>query len=299
MSQVRRLAHAYNINVEELTPRKGAFQALLRGGGSLCVKQMKLPRQEVKFIVRSLQHLRDAGYSYSPKLLYTKRAQPWLRQHEVRYVLTNWVDGKSPDFSHVSQLRKAVKTLAEFHKYAQGLKMTNVPETRMPISHLDEHIKSSSKFIEQRVPSEQALPFIEMCTVAMDYLKRPNTQRAIRHELRAKAFVHGDYNYHNIMIDSTGHYQLIDFDKTALQARMYDLAHLMYRVCPWNGDDAARLIEVYDRIRPITQADLCLFVTFRCIPGSLIRSIHWGGNLDLPSPEKIRRHMKWLRNTCG
>lgn len=134
---------------------------------------------------------------------------------------------------------------------------------------------------------------------ALHFLRGNDAQAAIRREIRAKAYVHGDYNYHNIVVDSSGHYNLIDFDKTALQVRMYDLAHIMYRICPWNDDRASRLIEIYDRARPLSRGDIRLLVALLCLPGSLIRSIHWGGKLDIPRKEVLRRHTAWLHKMYG
>jgi CotS family spore coat protein len=298
VSLITQIEQEYGIRVTELTPIRTAFRAFSNNGRVLCVKPMNVPRQEVKFVVIVLKHLRKKGYSYSPKVLYTKQGKPWMNRHGVRYLLTNWIDGHSPDFTHFSHLKKTVKTLAKFHIHAEGLEISNIPEERNLIVHLEENFQFYKSLIQKQVPSEQAKPFVEMCDTAIYYLQKSGTKKAIQQEVKKKSFVHGDYNYHNLIIDSTEHCQLIDFDNTALQVRMYDLVHLMYRVCPWNGDDALRLLEVYDQVRPISQDDLRLFVTLRYIPGSFIRSMGWG-KLDIPSSKQIHSHLGWLQKTYG
>lgn len=300
MSLITQLERDYKLTVTDLhAGARGVYKVVTKRNGVLCLKPYEAPRLDVKFTAQVLLHLMKSGYSYSPRLMPTAHGKPWMYRSGTRYMLSDWVQGTSPEFTHAAVLNNAVRALANFHKHAKGLKVHNAPEHRKPVFHLQERLLSSRRYIRSHLKLEQAKPYLHMCDRAMTYLKHPDVVRAIQREQAAGSFVHGDYASHNLLVDAKGHVHVIDFDMSSLQARMKELAHVIHRSHPWQGDDGAlRLIELYDKVRPLSQRDLRLLVAFLAIPVPLMRSIY-RAKIRFPKKETLRRQERWLRDLFG
>jgi Ser/Thr protein kinase RdoA (MazF antagonist) len=96
---------------------------------------------------------------------------------------------------------------------------------------------------------------------------------AVKHEASVGAFVHGDYNYPNLIFDRERFIHLIDFENTSHQVRMTDLAHILHRNVAWMGDETLRWIEYYDRTRPLSSGDKHLLFALLHVPYPLVRAI--------------------------
>lgn len=80
---------------------------------------------------------------------------------------------------------------------------------------------------------------------------------------------------------------------------MEDLAHVLHRNAPWQVHQMSRLIEVYDRVRPLAQDDLHLLVALLLQPYPLIRALRAGRSIHaiqsrLPGTSLVKRYVRQL-----
>jgi CotS family spore coat protein len=268
------LEHQYGIEIRQWRDMKDVVCVETQKHGHLCLKPFHFPAEEVQFIADVLQHLERKGFPYSPRMQTTRQGQYWMSYGHRRYILTNWIHGQAPAFEHPTQLRKSVRTLARFHKHAQNMDATCIPIGRNRVPNLEKRFRDAEGRIGLNHDKvKDTKPFQEICREAIRHLKTANAKRAIAAEAACTAFVHGDFNYPNIVVDEHKHHQLIDFENTSHYVRMEDLAHIIHRNHPWQADGGLRLIEVYDQVRPIHGDDLRLLVALLCEPYPLIRML--------------------------
>lgn len=273
MKLVSRVEHTYRIEIVDWKPVKDVYRLRTRDHGILCLKPYDLPVEEVEFIAAVQEHVRRDGFRFAPRTLYTRNKNVGFEAKGIWYMLTPWVTGASPFFRNISRLHQGVRSLAQFHKSAHNLSVRATPMKRIKVRGIKQQFEHQIRKIEQNYRGCCAEILKDLCTASLSQLETSKVKGAIDHEAEVKAFVHGDYNYPNIIQDKRGQYHLIDFENTSLRVRMEDLAHLIHRNAPWQGEKALRMIDTYDRIRPMSENDLQLLIALLYQPYPLIRAI--------------------------
>jgi Ser/Thr protein kinase RdoA (MazF antagonist) len=267
------IEEAYPLKIRKSTRVRDVYRLQTTKGCMYCSKSYDIPEPEVHFIARVMIHLAETGFQYGPRITSTNSKALWAMRKEKPYMITNWVRGRSPNFKERSEWKKAIRTLAVFHRHAEGILLQEVPEGRDRFSFLPKMIENYRVTISEYNEIGDMGIFISLCNDAIHYLNQPKSIEATNHESSVRAFVHGDYNYPNLVIDRKDAIHLIDFENTSLQARMTDLAHILHRNFAWNGKEMVRWIEYYDHIRPLSSEDRHLLFALLHAPYPLVRAI--------------------------
>jgi Ser/Thr protein kinase RdoA (MazF antagonist) len=294
------IEEAYPLTIRNSTRIRDVYRLLTAKGRMLCSKSYDIPEPEVHFIARVMMHLAETGFQYGPRIIPTKSQALWAIRKEKPYMITNWVRGRSPKFKERLEWKKAIRTLATFHQHAEGITLDDVPPGRDRIAFLPNMIDHYRVTISEHKGIGDMSAFISLCDEATYYINQPMSLEATNHEMSVRAFVHGDYNFPNLVIDRKDSIHLIDFENTSLQARMTDLAHILHRNFPWNGEDTVRWIEYYDHIRPISSVDRHLLFALLHVPYPLVRAIRLNKNNKiiksrLPQTRMIDQYVNTLR----
>ncbi len=296
------IEHQYGIRISKYYALRDVYRIETTRKEDLCLKPYRIPAGEVRFITAVLNHLVQNGFLYSPRLFLTYRQSPYFQYGNNFYMLTNWVNGKSPIFQDMRQLRKSVRTLARFHRHAESLNIIEVPDGRLRVWSLKKRFECAKQTIQKDYGGDDSRKRIavEMCERALEMLTNESVTKALEREAEAKAFVHGDYNYPNLVVDQHNHHHLIDFDNTSYHARMEDLAHIIHRNYPWRNDGAIRLIDIYNRVRIIEKNDIYLLVALLYEPYPLIRAIQQKkrhphlNDIVMPSVSTFKQYSNFL-----
>jgi CotS family spore coat protein len=274
MSLLAEIEHQYGIQINKCTKVKDVYRVETKQHGSLCLKSYRVSIEEVQFIAVVQEYLIQNGFLYSPRVFLNRDGLPYIQTHGACYMLTNWVNGQNPRYQNIKQLKKSVRTLAAFHSHAKYISIS-APKRRFRVFSLEDRFKSTYSAVKKYDDRDSAKrdAMLHLCKQALEQFEDAHVQKAILHEAKIKAFVHGDYNYPNLVVDAQGNHQLIDFDNTSLHVRMEDLAHIIHRNYPWQADGAFRLIDVYSHVRPIGKDELRLLVALLHEPYPLIRAI--------------------------
>jgi thiamine kinase-like enzyme len=146
---------------------------------------------------------------------------------------------------------------------------------------------------------DRMVSLVPLCEEVLHYLAQPAVAEAIASEQRVSAFVHGDYNYPNLIKDSHHKLHLIDFENTSLNVRMNDLSHILHRNCLWDSSRMLRWIEYYERKRPLSPYDLNLLHAQLMAPYHVVRNIRIGGfrhaESVIPTSSRLSRYRRELR----
>ena len=260
----------YGIHILKQLKVRDVYKLITQNHGILCLKSYDIPEPEIRFIAQVFTHLAGINFKHSPKILLTLSQSLWITRNEVHYMLTNWVVGQKTDFSKKNIFKKALRILARFHSVSQGLTALDVPEARIRYSSLGERITSYRNILGE-YPKMGRL--ISLCNEALEHLNRPTVVKAIEQEQARFAFVHGDFNYPNLVLDTSRSMHMIDFENTSLNMRMLDLSHILHRNFPWQGKKTLQWIEYYNRKRQLSKEDLHLLHSLLLVPYPVIRAI--------------------------
>ncbi|MFD0694207.1 phosphotransferase [Paenibacillus sp. GCM10027628] len=287
----------YGIHILEQVKVRDVYRLITQDHGILCLKSYSISKREIRFITQIYNHLEKNGFIYGPKTLLTQNGRNWITRDGVHYMLTNWVEGGSPDFNHRDMFKKALRKLAQFHQAAQGMLAEGAPEARTRYNKLVERMTSYQSLLDENPDMDH---FITMNHKAIEYLGHPKVIKAIEQEQAAGAFVHGDFNYPNLVLDGSDSLHLIDFENTSLHVRMLDFSHILHRNFPWQGKEILHWVEYYDRKRSLSAEDLHLLYALLLVPYPIIRElkrIKKGQHVKImvPSDEQINHYKKELR----
>jgi CotS family spore coat protein len=292
------LEQEYGIHILKQVRVRDVFQIHTLEHGVLCLKSYAISEPEIGMIVQVMLHLAENGFLQGPSIHFTLNGCPWITRDEIHYMLTNWVIGENPDFGERKLFKKAIRLLARFHSIAQSFPVEHTAEERIKFHKLQKSITASRDLLaEQRGMGR----FVSLCNKAMKHLDNPIMVKALSKEQDDRAFVHGDYNYPNLVLDTSGTLHMIDFDNTSLHVRMEDFSHILHRNYPWQGKEICRWIEYYDRKRPLSDEDLHILYTLLLVPYPLIRALksHNRNALEkmvLPTKNQVRKYRKELKN---
>ncbi|USB33105.1 phosphotransferase [Paenibacillus sp. YPG26] len=285
----------YGIRIRRATRVKDVYK-IETGHAVYCLKAYDFPEEEVRFITRVLSCLDEHQFTRSQKVYPTVDQAAYLSHEGTYYTLTNWVHGQQPKFARTSDLRRGIATLAKFHLLATGFPALEAPESRIRYSRLPGELSDYKNLL---LPHPRTNHLVEQCDEALELLQQPKVLEAVQQEQVNGAFIHGDYNYPNLVKDRKNTIHLIDFENTSMHVRTKDLAHILHRNCLWNAAGMLRLIEYYQRYRPMGTSELRLLLALLTAPYHVVRNLRIGGLRSagpiIPSPGLLRRYQRELR----
>ncbi|MFC5406533.1 phosphotransferase [Cohnella soli] len=290
-----RVEQMYGIKIRDTFQIRDVYR-IRTADASYCLKSYVFPEDEVRFITRILSYMDEHGFTRGQKVYPTLEQSSYMTHDGVSYTLTNWVDGQRPVFAMKIDLKNGVRTLAKFHSIAEGFPSAEAPVARIRYSGLNHEVSEYKQLLSQYKNSEH---LAALCEEVLGYLHQPKVLEAVDAEQKASAFVHGDYNYPNLMKDKRGKLHLIDFDNSSLHARMKDLSHILHRNFVWNGAEMLRWIDYYQRYRQLSSSDLSLLHALLSAPYHVVRNIRIGGirlaKRVIPTLAHMNKYQRELR----
>ncbi|MET3208594.1 UNVERIFIED_CONTAM: CotS family spore coat protein [Paenibacillus sp. PvR008] len=295
MSILPIVERTYGLKIRNSHQIKDVYK-IKTANATYCLKPYSFSEDEVRFIVRILSWLDERGFTRSQKVYPTVQQSAYMTHKGSSYTLTNWVNGQNPKFTKRIDFKKAIATLARFHSRAEGFPIDEAPASRIRYAGLDHEV---SGYKEQLTPYKSTTHLVTLCEEVLNLLQQPNILEAIDREQKAAAFIHGDYNYPNLIIDRQHRLHLIDFENCSLHVRMKDLSHILHRNYLWNGTGMLRWIDFYQRYRPLSALDLQLLHALLLTPYHVVRNMRRGGIRSakrvIPTVAKLNKYRRELR----
>jgi Ser/Thr protein kinase RdoA (MazF antagonist) len=296
MSILSNVEQMYGIKIHRTRQMKDIHK-IETANTTYCLKPYKFPEEEIRFITRVLSYLDERGFTRSQKVYPTIQQTAYMTYEGVSYTLTNWVHGLRPEFTKRIDFKKGIATLAKFHSSTVGFPVTEAPPSRIRYEGLSDEIAGYKKRL---IPYRGTAHLVALCEEVSHRLQQPKVREAIAQEQKAAAFIHGDYNYPNLIKDKQLKIHMIDFENCSLHVRMKDLSHLLHRNCLWNGTKMLRAIDYYQRYRPLSTHDLHLLHALLISPYHVVRNIRIGGFRSakrvIPSFAHLNKYRRELRS---
>lgn len=182
------------------------------------------------------------------------------------YIVKRWFNGRECNVQKDYEIMEAVRNLAYLHNILKLPLPTEevIPESQGLLEEFELHnreLKKIRAFIRKRTgKGEFEMAFLkyfeqmyEIADRATARLKRMESTRAAAAEPDCEAIVHGDYNYHNILMLPMG-IATVNFDNFRMDVQSADLYYFMRKLLEkhqWDPFLGEQMIRSYTLIHPI------------------------------------------------
>ena len=237
--------------------------------GTFLLKEMSFPEKRVPALYTLYNYMEEEGYKNVDAIIKNKENELFTEtEWGSKYLLKRWFHGKECDTNREQDILDGVQNLALLHRI---MKMPNECEgirNDLPeefIRH-NREMKKVRAFIRGKVgKGEFELVFLkyfdrmfEWAEVSTKKLEQSGYENLLAQSMEQGSIVHGDYNYHNILITPKG-IATTNFERFHYGIQLSDFYYFLRKTMEknrWSVELGDKMLECYNRILPLTEAEL-------------------------------------------
>lgn len=268
----------YDVEVKGTRRIRGAFFCDTSEGDML-LKETGISdrRAALLYIVLSRLELERSVKADTP--VFTKDGELLAASRDgTRYMMKKWYSGRECDVKKESEIIAASGNLARLHNVLRWEETgtDRPPAGRDPVEELARHNREMKKvrsFIRARVAKNEfeylyLESFEKMYALAVRVLERMEGSGCMDlygKSVRSGRMLHGDYNYHNLIMLSGG-MAVTNFEHLRIGIQAQDLYYFIRKAmekCHWKQKLGREMLEAYQSVRKIEPVEkeyigLCL-----------------------------------------
>ncbi len=264
----------YDINVNSTRKTRGAVLCDTKQGLML-LKKLDVSKKRIPVLCKLCAYLSESGFQRVDSIV-ENREQNFISEMPDGecYILKRWFAGKECDIKREDDTLEAVRNLAGVHRILRNIDLEN-EETSLVLAGEDlqnvyqrhnREMKKVRSFIRKKVEKgDFEILFLKyfddmygVAQAAEERLKESGYETILRQSRENNTMVHGDYNYHNLIMTSRG-IATTNFEHFRQDVQMADLYYFMRKVLEknqWSTVLGNRMLEAYGRILPLSKEEL-------------------------------------------
>lgn len=244
---------------------------------SYCLKKVYYELEDLLYVYSAIEWLYRNNIRV-PKLLPTIDNNRFVKFNNMLFILTPWIEGEKCCFDNMNHIEISIKKLAQIHSISRKFKPILGSSSKegfddyyiSTLKHFQDLLRSSNdsfrykdKFSKKFI-SDFDINF-RLAKISLDMSNKIDKNQLSR------SLCHGDYVNKNIIIPKDNDPWIIDFDKCKMDYCAKDLSYFLRRLLKrentkWNLDLSLKVIETYNKIAPLTKADIYYIVSYICFP---------------------------------
>ena len=265
----------YDVEAESTRRIRGAFFCETKEG-TMLLKETRISAQRASFLYKMLCSLEAAGYQNVDTPVFTKENTLISTSRDgTHYMLKKWFPGRECDVRRQSDIIAAVRNLAQLHQKAAGIRQWECgDDIRIPLGrHLKEEflchnreLKKIRSFIRNKVNKGKfEYLFLEyfdkiyrVALKAADRLDSSDYEALYSESVKNRTFIHGDYNYHNVLMLSDGSMATTNFDHARVDVKVQDFYYFLRKVMEkhhWDEELGKAMVDNYTEICGMTEPE--------------------------------------------
>ena len=284
VSYIRRvIENNYDINIRDIEQIKNAYKIEAKDGG-YCVKVIGYQFPHFYFILSAMKHLQNRGFKTIPSILKSKNNIDFIKLGDKYAYLTEWIPSRISNYDNPVELAKVSQKIGELHTWSTGFRLNMNMSPRYGWykwintfnTRCDEILDFANRISQKARKSEFDRIYlanlnseIERGRESIEGLMRSDYFYLMNKEVMKCGFCHHDLAHHNILVDSSGELNIIDFDYCILDSHTHDLSSLMIRAMKdgkWSDDKADLILNNYCLTNDITDEELKIMKYFIKFP---------------------------------
>lgn len=249
-------------DIEVMRTRKGRGAILCETGrGLLIFKEYSGNPERLKVQDLLLKTIAEKGLVQAESLIPNKEGELFTKDKDgVNYILKEYRDARECNIREKAECLEAIRILAGLHLSTQAglpLEMSKALSVGNEYEKKNRELKKIRKFLKARSQKTWfEISLLGCFDTFYDQAREAQEGWAAYQHVAGeqKAFCHGDYQYHNLLVDDRGWY-LINFERCVQDDPVRDL-HLILRKLleksNWCVELGEELLAAYERVRPLS-----------------------------------------------
>ena len=259
----------YDVIVNDTRKVRGAVM-YATDQGPVLLKEMTFSEKRVPVLYDLSKELEKHGYPRTDGIMKTKEdAFFCVSEDDTKYILKKWFYGRECDHQKESDIMEAVRNLALLHRTMEECE--NIPNYEREsldqeyFRHNRELRKVRAYIRDRSMKGDFELFFLkhfedlyQWAEAAAEQIKTSGYKELLQKSMQEGKLVHGDYNYHNILITSAG-VATTNFEHIYSGIPVTDLYDFLRKIMEknqWNVSLGHKILEAYSRILPLSEQEL-------------------------------------------
>lgn len=270
----RYVLEKYNIDVNGTRKIRGAVLCETDQGPFL-LREAGTAQGRVLALCRLYDYLGRQGYPNTDQIILNKEGECVTSLEDgSRYLLKKWFQGRECDIRKPAELLEASGNLAKLHLLLRGLdipEVTAAEPLEQEYERHDRELKKVRRFVRNLSPKGEFEVAFLRCfdqmyqwAEAADSLLKCSSYRGFYEESIGKAcIVHGEYNYHNILMIRDGYGKTsiatVNFEKYKMNIQTEDLYYFLRKVMEkqgWKERLGDSMLNAYSAISPLEDREI-------------------------------------------
>ncbi len=267
----------YDIEIRGTRKIRGAFFCDTNEG-TMLLKEAGVSDRRAPLLYIMLSNLGNAGYPNIDIPVYNKEGSLIsISRDGTRYMLKKWFSGRECDVRKECEILQATINLGELHNKMSWFEEDGPTGTQTGYLPLGRHLKEEfarhnremkkvRAFIRDKVAkSSFEFLFLEyfekMYTIAERVTKRlekSGYNNLYEESIQSKKLVHGDYNYHNVILTS-GKMATTNFEHFRVDVQAQDLYYFLRKVMEkhqWEEGLGKAMLDAYQSVRELDTREM-------------------------------------------
>ena len=267
----------YDMEAESTRKIRGAFFIDTKEG-TMLLQEAKISDRRALLLYMMQCHLETEGYPDIDTLMFTKEHKLVSTAKDgTRYVLKKWFPGRECDVRRESDVLESCTNLARIHRkmcWQDVCGMEEKTEIRPPAGrHLKEEflchnreMKKVRTFIRKRVTKgrfeylflEHFEQMYKLAQQVTEQLESSQYESLYQESIEKKQMIHGDYNYHNVIMQSRG-IATTNFEHFRIDVQAQDLYYFLRKVMEkhhWKEPLGDAMLEAYNKKKTLQSREL-------------------------------------------
>lgn len=235
---------------------------------TLCLKRLRQTYDKVLFSVNAQIHINNKGGNV-PRVLINKKGEAVIQYNHQLFVLYEWLEGENLYFNVNSDLEKAIKGLAAFHKASKGYKYPQDSRESTKFGQWPELYSSMKNRFEQWKYQACADEFnashttylncvdsmIETANLTLEFLDKSQYKNLVIPDSDLKVLCHQDYGVGNVISTQKG-VIVLDLDSVSFDFLVRDLRKIIGKMAEKSGRLDLNVIDTiigwYSSVNPVS-----------------------------------------------
>lgn len=263
----KEIMDVYGLDIKSIIPFKDSYIIHCDKGRKI-LKKTDLTPERINFIHEAKEHLIRNNFTNLDRYICTLDGDPFFVSGDVRYVITEAVDGRECNFDSRADVVKASNILACMHKASRGLVVSEKSKPKDELGKLPgyfikrlEEIKKLKKIAKKGKTKfdflflEHIDYYYDLGLKAIEALSSSKYEVLVETARREGILCHHDYTHSNILCNENGVW-VINYDFCCFELKIYDIANLIrrkMRKCSWDINEAKTIIYEYGKIEDLSR----------------------------------------------
>lgn len=261
----------YEIEVSGARKVRGAVLCDTKQG-VLLLKELTISEKRIPALYKIGIHLLESGYERVDMIVQNREGELVSTAPDgTKYIVKRWFYGRECESTKESDLIAGAQNLAGLHR--KLCKIADIEWEQFGENDLREEYRRHNremKKVRSFVRTKPAKGDFELVFLkyfdSMYAQAEQAEQRLLSSDYEAlckksemdRTIVHGDYNYHNILMTQNG-VATTNFDRCHPDIQLSDVYYYLRKSmekCGWNEAAAGRILKAYQEIKPLSEKEM-------------------------------------------